>query len=357
MYRPRYQSATVSFPGEGQVWMLGGRDGSNILQDSEVLQYPADWNKPSKTFVLKRWEWAHKKMKAIEVWHKAVVGFPDPSRGELGDPTNPGIKQLPMPLAGHCVVKVSGGVLVIGGGTNIRNEDGTFQTNSGPIPTSHIHFYHKSGGNANKWSSSLVSALVKGTKTMSEMKVARMNHACLTIGNSIYVAGGLTRDNFNQSLVTRKVERYDFSSNTWSFEANLPNLMTGFQMIKVNNRPALVGRYGAEQQQLILRYSTDRIWETLSAKLLLGRSDYTLASLPLAVNVFPDLTSANTKFNPGSGGSADWRKVWGKVVRGVRQPWSTNAAARPWLQLDLGAEVMVRKVRVAARQPGSNHPP
>ena len=38
--------------------------------------------------------------------------------------------------------------------------------------------------------------------------VVRMNHACLKIGNSIFVAGGVTTDNFNQRLVTKKVERY-----------------------------------------------------------------------------------------------------------------------------------------------------
>ena len=44
--------------------------------------------------------------------------------------------------------------------------------------------------------------------------VVRMNHACLKIGNSIFVAGGVTTDNFNQRLVTKKVERYHNKSTS-----------------------------------------------------------------------------------------------------------------------------------------------
>ena len=45
------------------------------------------------------------------------------------------------------------------------------------------------------------------------MTMSRMNHACLKIGNSIFVAGGVTADNFNQRLVTKKVERLE-NTNT-----------------------------------------------------------------------------------------------------------------------------------------------
>jgi len=347
MSRPRYQAASVSFPQQGQVWMLGGRDGSTILQDNEVLQYPADWNKPSKTFVLKRWEWAHKKMKNIEVWHKGVVGFPDPTRGESGDSSNPGMKQMPMPLAGHCAVNVNGnGVFVIGGGTNERNSDGTFQTNSAPEPTQHIHLFHRQGPNANKWSSSLTNSdLVKGTVVLVNMNVPRMNHACLKIGNDIFVAGGVTTDNFDQRLVTKKVERYNIASNSWRFEADLPSLITGFKLVQVDGRPAIVGRYGAEQTNRLWRYSEDKVWVPLSIKLLLGRSDFQIADpLPASVKIFPVMSSKETRFNSGSGKTPGWRNKLGAVQRGVREAFETNAASRPWMQLDMGEEVTVKKV-------------
>ena len=48
---------------------------------------------------------------------------------------------------------------------------------------------------------------------MINMTMSRMNHACLKIGNSIFVAGGVTADNFNQRLVTKKVERLE-NTNT-----------------------------------------------------------------------------------------------------------------------------------------------
>merc|ERR1712130_1008631 len=124
MLYPRYQS-TTSRVREGQVWMLGGRSGSTILQDDEVLQFPS---RAGDSWSLKKWVWAHKKMKYIEVWNNAVPN---------------GMKLLPMPLAGHCSVDMDDLVLVIGGGTNEMKEDGTFVHNSGPIPTNHIHLYDK----------------------------------------------------------------------------------------------------------------------------------------------------------------------------------------------------------------------
>lgn len=177
------------------------------------------------------------------------------------------------------------------------------------------------------------------------MNVPRMNQACLKIGNSIFVAGGVTTDNFDQRLVTKKVERYDIASNSWKFEADLPNLITGFKLINVDGRPAIVGRYGAEQTNRLWRYSDDKVWVPLSVKLLLGRSDFQVADpLPASVKIFPVMTSKDTRFNPGSGRTPGWRNKLGDVQRGVRQAFETNTASRPWMQLDMGEEVTVKKV-------------
>ena len=185
-----------------------------------------------KEFTLKRWEWAHKKLKNIEVWDNGVPA------DFKNNPTKPGMKKLPIPLTGLCAVDIgSRQVLVIGGGTAEVKADGTFSTNSAPIPTDHIHMYHNQ-----KWSSTYVSELVQGTKALSKMKIARMNHACLKVGNEVYVAGGVTRNSLGQSLVLNKVEIYNIVSNSWRFAADLPKLATGFKLIKVNNRPTVVGR-------------------------------------------------------------------------------------------------------------------
>ena len=39
------------------------------------------------------------------------------------------------------------------------------------------------------------------------------------------------------------LRRYDIASNSWKFEADLPNLTTGFKLINVDGRPAIVGRW------------------------------------------------------------------------------------------------------------------
>jgi hypothetical protein len=220
---------------------------TNTTENVQVLHYPAEWADPGrKEFTLKRWEWAHKKMKNIEVWNQGVPGSP------TTDPTDPGMKQLPMPLTGLCVVEVGAGtgtgatgergVLVIGGGTTQVDENGMFIINSAPVPTNHIHLYHRDGVNNRKWSSTFASELVKGNKVMAKMNIGRMNHACLKIGNKVYVAGGVTKNSFNQARILKQVEVYDYSTNTWRFAADLPNLATGIQLINVHGRPAVVGR-------------------------------------------------------------------------------------------------------------------
>ena len=80
MLRERYEAVAVSLPGPsnggqhpgGQVWMTGGRKGSNILQKNEVLQYPAIYENTgtSPGFELKRWQWSNEKAKHTEVFDK-----------------------------------------------------------------------------------------------------------------------------------------------------------------------------------------------------------------------------------------------------------------------------------------------
>ena len=49
--------------------MTGGREGSNILQNNEVLQYPAVYSNTGTTpgYTLKKWLWSNEKAKATEV--------------------------------------------------------------------------------------------------------------------------------------------------------------------------------------------------------------------------------------------------------------------------------------------------
>ena len=82
MLKGRFEAVAVSLPGPsagsaggtlqhpgGQVWMTGGREGSNILQNNEVLQYPAVYSNTGTTpgYTLKKWLWSNEKAKATEV--------------------------------------------------------------------------------------------------------------------------------------------------------------------------------------------------------------------------------------------------------------------------------------------------
>jgi hypothetical protein len=333
MMRPRYQAAAVSWPGEGIVWMLGGRDGSTILQDNEVLIYP---EVRKNRFTAKRWEWAHKKMKNIEVWNSGVPG------DMRFTPKHAGMKVLPLPLAGHCAVDIGGRVAVVGGGTLADHSNEIIIQNSPLVPTDHVHFYNRAD---QKWSSTFESDLVTGSLRVTKLGIPRMNHACLVIGNKLYVAGGVTNDTSGQRLVLNSVERYDVSSDSWSFLARLPQRLTGIKLIEVAGRPVVVGRYGTELTEQLLRYSTDQIWEVLPTNMLAGRSDFqVLQQAPSRIWLFPNMNSKTTKMNPGSGGDWNWRNLFGAVTAGVRKTWRTNQHNQPWVQLDMGAEVLVHKV-------------
>ena len=345
MRSPRYQAASVSLPSRGLVWMLGGRRGSTILQDTEVLVYPQSRRSTGglTPWSAKRWDWAHRKQKNIEVWNNGVPG--DADQG------NPGMKLLPMPLSGHCVVEVgagqSRGILVIGGGTTKVNEDGTFLTNSGPLPSSHLHLYHLAGPDKDKWSSSFPSPLVLGTRPLARLVTSRMNHGCLALGNSVYVAGGVTVHPDGQRFVLNSMERYDLASNTWTGEADLPFRLTGIKMISVAGAPTMVGRYGTQRTAALLRYSEDKEWERLPRSLLVGRGDFLVVDdLPATVSLYPDMQSQETRLSQGGGGDRNWRNTFGRVTAGRRGVWKTGRGQRPWIQLDLGSEISIKKVQL-----------
>ena len=57
--------------------------------------------------------------------------------------------------------------------------------------------------------------------------------------------------------VTRVVEILDMSTLTWRRGMDLKEVVTGTSLILVKGRPALVGRYGKENQRRILRYKED----------------------------------------------------------------------------------------------------
>ena len=272
MLHNRYQAASVSR--NGLVWMLGGRDGSVILQDNEVLFYPATFD--GNSFEIKGWQWAHKKMKNKEVW---TSGVPE------------AMKTLPMPLTGHCTVSVNDKfVLVIGGGTNQVDNFGNFITNSEPNPTNHIHLYDF---DKNIWHSTYENSNF-ASRRMKPMHSPRMNHACMMFEEmgrtKIMVAGGVTKTEENNNELTNTVEILDFDHASWKFASDIPKFVTGSKLIEVSGRPTLVGRYGSERQCVLSRYTVDDVWTQLPLSLLHGRSDFQLLrNVPKVIRMFPNL--------------------------------------------------------------------
>ena len=305
--------------------MLGGRDGSTILQDNEVLFYPARFD--NKNYELNNWEWAHRKMKNMEVWSN---GVPET------------MKKLPIPLTGHCAVKIDTRfILVIGGGTNKFAEE-KFLANSKPEPTNHIHLYDF---DKRKWDSTFVDGNME-VKKIGQMNIPRMNHACLLFEEGgrkkIMVAGGVTKTYNDHNQLTNSAEIFDVQDFSWIVGADIPKFVTGSKFIDIDGRPTLVGRYGVERQQIILRYTKEHVWTELPVRLLHGRSDFQLlTNVPKIISVFPIMNSKLTKINPGKCATNNWQNVFGSVEKGKKAIFRTNALLEPWIQLDLGQEMNV----------------
>ena len=93
------------------------------------------------------------------------------------------------------------------------------------------------------------------------------------------------------------------------------------KLVVVNNRPTLIGRYGDEKQNSVLRLTSDtKVWRTLPYKLEAGRSDFSLLDVEAVsgITVNADTNSRMTKMNPGSCGTPGWRDLLNKVVGGKK---------------------------------------
>ena len=222
------------------------------------------------------------------------------------------------------------------------DDKGNFIKNSERDPTNHLHLYDFE---KNVWHSTYEDDDT-GSKRLTPMTLPRMNHACLKFiengKTKIMLAGGVTKTPENAYEVTKTAEVYDFEDSSWMFAADIPRFVTGSKLIEVSNRPTIVGRYGSERQCVMSRYTAKDIWGQLPVNLIQGRSDFQLlSSLPRTVTVFPKMNSKFTKYNPGDCGTYNWRNVFGSVESGKKAIFRTNMQIHPWIQLDLGSELMV----------------
>ena len=330
MFSPRYRAAVISR--DAKVWMLGGREGSQILQDNEVLLFPGSF--AGTDYDIRSWEWAHKKMKNILVWENVV---PE------------GMKKLPIPLTGHCAVIINDRyVLVIGGATLQTNPDGSFVAFSRQEISNHVHLYDFS---KDTWASTVTNSQRDG-KALNKIRIPRMNHACVTYeengATKVMIVGGVSKDSLEDSKLEKTAEILDFENLIWTFAPDLPRSITGSRIILTDGRPTLVGRYGDERQQKMLRYSLEEKWEDMPLKLLHGRSDFQILSdFPRLITIYPKMSSHTTKMNPGTCAPANWRNLLGLIEHGKKTIFRTNYQQQPWIQLDLGQELLVVNVSIS----------
>ena len=75
-----------------RVLLAGGRDGSEVLEETEVLYYPGQYVLHQQEVSITGWAWTQQNMLYQPLWHEV-------------QPTQ--MRRLPLPLTGHCVVDIS----------------------------------------------------------------------------------------------------------------------------------------------------------------------------------------------------------------------------------------------------------
>ena len=111
-------------------------------------------------------------------------------------------------------------------------DDGTYSVKpmTGPVPSEHVHTYNL---NNEVWSTTFPGQTITSS-TMNPMKIARMNHGCVSYnegGLKIMVAGGVIKTSSGQFEVTDTVEVMNWGTKTWRTERSLPRRFTGISLI------------------------------------------------------------------------------------------------------------------------------
>ena len=76
-----------------------------------------------------------------------------------------------------------------------------------------------------------------------------------------------------------------------------------------------------------------------------GRSDFQiLGDIPRVVTMYPKMSSHSTKINPGICATNNWRNLLGQIENGKKAIFRTNYQMEPWIQLDLGHQLLVVSV-------------
>ena len=122
MLHRRYQPAAVVLP--RGLWILGGREGSMLLNTNEFLPYPHSDNRKK----IRTWQWVHEKSRLPNDWDGVKMPL--------------AMSRLPMALAGHCALRLGSKYTVVVGGGGNEFEAGIPVERTGPEPTNHVNIYN-----------------------------------------------------------------------------------------------------------------------------------------------------------------------------------------------------------------------
>ena len=206
--------------------MTGGRDGSAVLDEAEVLYYPGKYILHQQQVSISGWMWSHENMLYSHLWENVV-----PQQ----------MKRLPIPLTGHCVVDISPRlILILGGSTVALDWYGRRIPGSAPVPTNHVHIYDFDD---QTW---LSTSFLGQESNLTRNQIPRVNHACaryLEGGQTkVIIAGGVVLQGSGQFRASRTTEILDLDTFTWTRGKDLPRAVTGGKFIEVNERPTIIGR-------------------------------------------------------------------------------------------------------------------
>lgn len=186
-----------------------------------------------------------------------------------------GMKELPIPLSGHCSVMInSNKVLIIGGETTDGVNEEWLDRYSAHHVTDHVHIYKFS---TDKWYSTAGDANMNG-KVLNKLIFPRQNHDCIKYSEGgkqkILAVGGVSAIEDTNHKIEDTAEILDLDTLKWKLARPIPRKVTGSKLILVDGRPTIIGAYGDANQDIIITYTQDDNWIDLPVRLLKGRSDF-----------------------------------------------------------------------------------
>ena len=99
-----------------------------------------------------------------------------------------------------------------------------------------------------------------------------------------------------------------------------------------------------------MRYETKKYWTELLVKPSYGRSDFQVVpNIPETFSARPRFFSKLTKINPGKCSIIKWKNSLQSYFNGKKIVVATPKQIDPWLQINLGQELLINAVNVTIK--------